>query len=485
MNLIRATAIGGYHTLAKLAGYSVVRLAEKPFTETVGAAISKIPGYSKIAEKAATAGESGENAKTLSKFYTTYFTDGMKQAANVWKRWRAGSPAATDVQLAFGKSHPQPVRWYDFFGMTHTMEKAPLHTSAFAMSLEKRVASAIKNGVDVRDPMVIAAMKRDAALYADREILQQNNRFANAVNLLEKQAIEGTKGQKPSGWQTSIALLMRAIVTKGVIRTPANYVMATLERSPLGLATGLYRAANALTQSAMERGGVKIMGREVQDAVGNMKPEEAAGIHRLLKVGAVGTAAFVWGMLDALRPPDKRVFGGYYQPGDKRNDKDAPWGSIRIGGHSFRLLSHNPLTEQGQMGSTMMRAAMSYKDKAAQSLDEKRGYVFGAIRALIGIAERAPIAGGGLRLSRMADPRQQENVEGEILRGMIPQILQNVAEDFDKKPWLFGELQYRRARGIEESVELGIPGLRQNVPIKKDAAPKNRKRKSLRERATE
>jgi hypothetical protein len=102
------------------------------------------------------------------------------------------------------------------------------------------------------------------------------------------------------------------------------------------------------------------------------------------------------------------------------------------------------------MGSTMMRVAMS---RFKKSDEETKGMVQGAIKSVIGLAGKAPIASPVMRLGQ-----ERTNVAGDLLQGLVPQLLQNVAEDIDT--------QTRAPKTTTEQIKSAIPGLRSTVPEK-------------------
>ena len=441
----KASALSGYHTLGKLASYTAAKLIEKPLTETAGYVASKLPITRDIFKQ--TKFES-PNIRALARYYTGFAKEGMREAK---QQLRTGE---SDIKATYGKPRVQPRKWYDFFGNLHASEKAPLRTGAFYSNLENAEAWALRNGLDPSDEFVQGALRWDSSVEADREILQENNAFANEVNGViarlektekSKDRLTGKVVEHFNPTKSALAAILKTFVTKGIVRTPANYVMQSLEHSPAGLTFGISRAAKAWKAGAE-----------------NLSPAQSDAIARLIKVGAVGSAMFVWGAIDATLNPDKRTFGGYYQPGDKRNPDDVLFGTIRIPGIANKrwthIITHNPATEAAQMGSTFMRVALSRLRKKDK---ENQGALAGVIAATIGLANQAPVAGSGLRLAKIQNPNEQSRIMGDLIKGLIPQLVQNIAEDTDATD------DYRPPKTVGQDVELGVPGLRQNVPAKK------------------
>ena len=441
----RASALSGYHTLAKLASFSLGKMVEIPVTESVGALIRRIPGVEQIAKKATM--ESAGEFSGLAKFYSEMAKQGFKDA------WQTLTTGKSDLKAELGdpRHNQRPVHWYDYFGLSHMVEKSPLLRGDFELHLEKGMQWAEANGMDLRDDLVRGAIRKEAFDYAQRAILQENNAFSDWINSgirsLEK---SNPKLETADVEKFVMASLIKTFVTKGILKTPANYVKQSFERTPAGLVLGTGRAV-----AAHIRG------------IDKLSAAEANSIVRLLKVGAVGSAMFVWGAVDATKDPKDRVFGGYFQPGDKRGDADVMWGRIRIGNwEAPHILTHNPILESAQMGSTFMRVTLSKLHKKDK---EDRGALAGTLAATLALASEAPIANPMTRDARAIEQGKPQEIFWDAVTGLIPQLVQNVAQDLDQKS--------RQPRNLKEAVEATIPFARENVP-----ETKAQKRRDIKER---
>ncbi len=436
----RESALSGIATLGKLAAFTGAKLGEIPLTETAERVWGQIPGFKKLS-KTSEFGP-GANVRQLGEFYKEFFTTGMKEA---WQMLTGkGSPTRQALEKEKRFSFPS------FFGNLHGVEKTPLLIGSQRMNrmklmqneMSKLASEAIERGEDISDPLTQGAINYKAFQKATYDILQEQNGFANWIN----RGLEQLESRKKATGefnvtQAALANLAKIFLTKGIVRVPANYVKQTLERTPLGLARGVGGAARAWYKG-----------------VENVSPAERTAIMKLMGVGSVGSGFFLWGALDALKPPDKRMFGGYYQPReDREKTGDVHFGAIRPAGKEIpHLFTHNPMTESAQMGSTLMRVATSLISKKDP---RNRGFIEGAIRSVFGLAEQAPVSGQAFRLSKIGEPTGPTSVVGEAVRGLIPQLAQNFAQ------WTDEDVK-RKPRTVLESVEMGIPILRKNVPEK-------------------
>ncbi len=446
----RESALSGYHTLAKLAGFSAGKLAEIPLTQTAERVWGQIPGFKDIAAQSELG--PGANAKALGQFYTDFFTTGMKQA---WQQLRTGT---SDFKAQYEDSK-LPLNYPSFFGNLHGTEKTPLRVGVAGMTRERIIqntmqqlsAQAVSEGHDITDPIIQAGINKLSWDAGTNEILMGNNLFASKVNdmLRSMEAPQKATGE-PSPALSVLSTLAKSFLTKGIVRTPANFVTQVFERTPAGLAYGVGRGVRAIAKG-----------------VENVSPGESTAIMRLLGVGSVGSGMFLWGALDALKAPNQRLYGGYYQPGEKRDPDDVKFGSVRpFGWGAPHYLTHNLLTEPAQMGNTMMRVALSSLSKKDRT---NKGLVAGAVASTLGLAEQAPIANPAFRIQKLAQPGGQSSYFADLVKGLIPQLVQNIAQDTDKA-------ESRKPTGVVQTLKTAIPGLREQVPVR--SAIKTSKKKN-------
>ena len=441
----RGAALSGYHTLAKLASFTGAELANTPVAEAVGKVLARVPGFKTIAEKADL--ESGSEFESLAKFYAKYATDGAREA------WQTLSKGKGDIKAELGNPmrNIKPREWYDYFGMIHEAEKAPLLVADFNLRLTKLTERAIANGEDINDGEVQAAMRLKAYNYAAQSILQENNEWANFANkLFGDVEARNPDLQNPNVTKVALATLAKTFITKGIVKTPLNYIRTAIRRSPIGLIEGTGKFAIAHMKG-----------------IDKLDNEEANAIYRLFKYGAPGTAMFVWGMIDATKPPDQRMFGGYYQPGQKRDPNDVSFGKIKVFNKELpHYVTHNLLTEQAQMGNTFMRVTLS---KLRKTDAEDEGYIAGTVATLWGLVGQAPVVGPIGETAVAASRGQYQDAIMNVLYGLTPGLSANIAQDLDTKD---GKPVKRKAKTYGQAVELGIPGLRENVPESTKPMPK-------------
>lgn len=432
-------------TLAKLTAAAAQRMASTPLEEAIGGLLGKIPGISRVAEQAPR--EGGISASAESKSITSAFNEGMNDAVSVLKNGRG------DLDTIFGKksgnvtlSDVTPRSVIEFFGNLHGALKAPVKRAEFTRAFEKRVEFAINHGTDVSDPLVQTSIAVQAYKDANRAIFMQDNMVTDAYKrALSRFEQEDKTTGKPSPGGQAVSVVLKAIFP--IVKVPTN-IVAEISQYATGLGTGGVRLINALASG-----------------VDKLSPEQADLIMRELKKGSIGTAALLMGYLN----PD--TFGGYYQPGEKREEHDAKAGSIRIGETDIpSYLLHNPLMETFQIGATVRRVADS---KLHKHDPQNQGIANGTWAAALGLIEEVPFARETVEMGKIFDPQERQYAEGELLKSiLIPAVIQWIATKTDTDEQ--GNPVKRKPKTRLQHIESGIPGLRQNAPVKGSVQPVSR-----------
>lgn len=421
----RAMKLSGISTLAKLTAAAGYRLIYTPAEEAVGAGWSF--AFPKIAAKAQR--EGGLNVQAEGRALAKGFTKGMDDA------WKTLTMKESDIEALYGKGAGKlPPEAADFFGHLHGALKSIPKRAEFERSFAKRAASLAKQGVDVTDPVVQTKIATEAYKDANRAIFMQDNAFASAFNnmLSTFERTDKTTGQPKAKWAASMGRFFLPFV-----KVPTNIVGETLQYSPLGLLA----AGKKLAEVAYH-------GTE------NLHPDEADLILRLLKKGSVGAAFLAMGYMN----PD--AAGGYFKKGEKRRKDDVDAGGLRVLGLDIpKLLVHNPLMEQIQLGATIRRVHDTYVKKG----DEEGGIGMGIAEAALGLAEEVPFIKTPEMILKAKDSEKgMEYFLGELVKNSTdPALVQDVARFMDRDKE--GNLIKRKPETVVEHIKTGIPVLREEV----------------------
>lgn len=432
--IARANLLSNPITLAKLTAAALLRMGATPFEELVGGGLGKLPFVSEVAARAPR--EGGFNTKAEAKALTDAWMKGMKDARD--KLFKG----ETDLDVTGGKRNVIPHHWLDIFGSMHGALKAPVVRAEFARSFEKRTAHAAANGIDITDPAVQIRIGLEAYRDSQRAIFQQDNRVVQIWNTAMRQL------EQPSKVTGRVSLGNKALQTVAktifpIVKIPTNIVAEAFQYAT-GTVTGSARLAKAF-----------------KSGIETLKPEEADLIMRELKKGTLGSAVMLLGFFAS------QAIGGFYQPGQRRKDGDVKPGTVRVGNVDIpSYLLHNPLVDQLQVGATIGRVANSklrHKDRETQGLPA------GVAAAALGLIEEVPFATGTEQMHKLFTPNERMDYVGELARSRVePQFMQWVAQQGDRASYIPpSEVRQRKPESFGQEMEMGIPGLRQNVPLKR------------------
>ncbi len=335
---------------------------------------------------------------------------------------------------------------------------------AFEHGLQKEIEK--PNPRDIRDPTVQLAIAGEAKAYEEskRAILQQKNYVTSLFN-----QIVGSLSR--SDYKSAKALGKLLQFRYPITKVPVNYVGEAamhIGGLPVGLGEVAIRSASGPLKARMmasRRQVIKDLAERLPTAVKDLEPEQRQRIARAIKVGGVGLGFVVWG---AMRPDQ---FGGYYQPG-KRDPKDVKFGGMRFLGINIpQWMGHIPPLEAAQFGATMRRVydSMQKKGKEDVALTE------GAKAAGKGLAEEIPFNQDSLLDVMLGSESKGRKLIGGELRSVVPGFVQQGAKASDYpegttlterlNPFGSKEPIPRKPETVKQEVEMGVPGLRQRVPV--------------------
>lgn len=421
---VRGSVLSGPTTLLKLASASVEQVAFKPLYELAGTAISYTPGFKGLSRRAASEGGSF-SVKGYSNAFVKAFTKGM---ADAYKTLRDPTHKS-ELDLLYGKEGP-PASSLEFFGWLHGAEKALLKRFAFEYSLNKRAQAAIRDGLDVTDPVIQTRLGIEAYKDSQREIFQGDYRVTKATNAAIAMLEHADENGETPVFGKIGATGARTLLP--VAKVGTNLVAQTFEHVA-GLEYGLGQYANA-----------------VRKGISNLEPAKADEIMRHLKKGSVGSAALLLGYFAP------QIFGGLYT--GKKEDEGKPKHGTIAGIPSIFL--HNPLLEVIQFGATIRHVADSFYKKEDEN---PQGLGSGVVAAVLGLIRETPVVNEVIQSAELFDPQKQDYAASRAIAGIIvPQALQQTARLTDS--------ENRKPVGIVQNIEAGIPGLRQKVPTVEQAA---------------
>jgi hypothetical protein len=433
---VRAGALSWPTVLLKLSGAALIRTVTTPIEQAVGFGLSKLlPDLADAAPREGVPSLTGAmkaEAKALSEAMTT----GLKGS------WEMLQNKDTETAKLMEKVHLPPT-FVDYLGKIHGALKNPTKINEFARSLELRTQHALAHGIDPTDPIVQIRLMHEAYMDANRAIFLQDNAVVDAY----KAAINRLEAKNKETGKPSLALQLLSTGIQSempIVKVPTN-VIAETSQVLTGALTGPVKAAFAYAKG-----------------IENLSPAEADSILRLMKKGSIGLALTALGVYKA------KDIGGFYQKGEKRDQKDVKAGDVKAGDVTVpHVLLHNPYMDALQFGATIERAASSRFKKGDL---QPKGYAAGVIAASTGLIEEVPFIRETSTIGGYLDPHQQGNeISRKLTSIAVPGVVQWLAAQLDKKT-PFSPMENatpRKADGLKENFEKAIPGLREKVPVKK------------------
>lgn len=422
----RGVLITGTSTLGKLQAAAMFRTIQTPIEEVIGGILSKVPGISKIAEKAPR--EGGFNAEALAKYYTSFFSkETFKES---WTNKDAIiKTGKSKYDRAYGKKDKElpennlVLKALEYYGNSHMALKYPAKKAEIEAAMVKRVAHAIKNGEDVTDPVVSARIWTEALVDGNRAIFSQDNavtkQFQANIAMMRNRGLGGKLAA------TGAKILFP------ITKIPSNYLGEVASIIP---GIGLAKAGLALTK------GIEAL-----------TPQEADYVMRQFKKQGLGIGLLALGYMGA------HSLGGFW-----RRDKDKKMNSVHPGDievfgekipHTFL---HSPMIEIMQAGATYRQIADEY---AKHGKEGAAGH--GLYESGLGILKQSPFVNTPLQLAEaLKGEKGLQKFSAELVRSVVlPPDVQKLARMLDPLP----EGAKRKPHGFVDIVKLGVPGLREQV----------------------
>ena len=412
-------------SLAKLTAAAFEGIGTSTIEEAAGTLVSKVIPKS-VTSKAARYGEGLKISNEVKAYSDTWL--------NLIKNFESARKTGNmQIDLLHGKPDIAPRTMLDWVGNLHYALKTPLMQFEYSKSFQVLMEHARRNGVDITDSGVVQRIGNEAYRHAEERLFLESNIVVDMYRNALRRAMQA---EKETGKPTFTGKLVETALRYEypIVVIPTNLVKRTFEYS-LGSLTGSAR-----------------LGRAFIRGIDNLSPAEADAIMRNFRRGLVGTSLLLYGFFNPQQ------FGGYYQEGKKRQPGEVPYGGARIGGVEIpRVVLHNPLMEQLQIGATIRRVA----DSTLRKKDpEAQGISAGAWAALMGLTDEVPFA-REIKDS-IRNLKDKNTFIGEMVKSSIPGFVQWLAQQSDKDQ--YGNPIKRKPETITQHIETGIPVLRQDVP---------------------
>lgn len=426
----RAFKLSSDVVLAKLTAAAAVREGIlTPAEEAVGGAISKaLPELAKRAPR-----EGGLSLAAEIKAKRELFTSGMKDAYDNLRMRKS------DLEVQNGARRGEaPPKWYEYLGFLHAALKAPVKRAEFARSLQKRMEFAAKEGRDLNDPNTMLELSQEAYSDGQRAIFMQDNVVSKGWN-----AALATMEKSKSAPNLGPAMARVARFFVPIVKVGTNIAGET--------AVGVHGALTGATKAAIA----------YAKGIEKLPPSEADTITRYMKKGLVGNALLLFGYFSY------KSIGGFYTKG--KDDSGAPEpGHFRVNGTDLPpAASHSTAGMLMNIGATIHRVEESRKRKG---YSPSGALAAGTGQAAAGLLREVPFvpAVSGISDVIQSDQGFEKYIHQLITSTTTPSLTQHVAKIVDTPGKLPSNLlkpaNKRTPQTALQSVEMGIPGLRQKVP---------------------
>jgi hypothetical protein len=315
-------------------------------------------------------------------------------------------------------------------GALHAAEKAPAVRAEYERAFANIHDSERAAGRDVTSPAALEAIGQRAYEQSKRAKFLQDNALVEIVN----NAINRAKA--PTQSPAMRALGYAADVLLPIRRTPTNIIADALEHLG-GLPVGAIRAGTALYRG-----------------IDNLPPRQADSIMRMMKRGTLGLPLLALGYY--LGP---QLVGGLYT-GRRRQD-ETQVGEMRLGNVTIPAwaTAHHPAFMALHVGATIRR----FEQPTSRHPGEGRAEA--TAHGMMALIEEVPMVREQVEIGHMLQGRGV----GSLARSLaVPQLLQWAAARSDVNPAtgnvVTGTPFRRTPHTILQNVEMGLPGLRQQVP---------------------
>lgn len=423
----RAFKLSSPVVFGKLSAAALTRvMLATPAEEALGGMLRHVPGVRDVMRQAPREGRGFESQKFAEALRRAI----MKAVDDASETLRTGS---TKEEKVYGRKGQEDRDWMNLFGRLHGMLKSPVKRFEFEYSLQKRIADAIDHGLDPANDLVRSRLISEAIDDGYRSIFMQHGLSSDAFNSLVGFFENYKRGGRPGEIMGEVAARALRFFLP-VVRVPMNIV----SESGIGVAGAPLASLRTLVHA-------------YNGTLRTLDPVVADSIARQFKKGSIGLALMAVGYFSP------QIVGGLDWR-EKRKPGAVKTAGFQVGGWDIpRWMTHAPWFLLMQMGATIRHV----KDQKIAKTGEEKGISEGMWAAGLGLIEETPFVGQMVRGDRMfqsANARQR--FLAELAKGtVVPQAVQRLAEWTDPKD--------RQAKTIAESIQSGIPILREKLPEKR------------------
>jgi len=257
-----------------------------------------------------------------------------------------------------------------------------------------------------------------------------------------------------------------------IVKVPTNMVLEagryTVGGHGAAIRIGIGLIADALNKG-LEKSGAKKSSFLERRGLEKLTPKQADAILSNLKKGSLSLALSIL----AASIPGAIQVSPFYHKGLK--DKDGlKEGEIKIFGVKIpKILQDHPLFLSMRVHASAA-ALYDFYRKYYKSESELKSAYYSAIGTIKGLANETPFmqnASNVVGLLNTPDSKQTESFIDNFIKSTVePGILQDIAKIHDSQNWydpFINQENKRKATSLGEYLQSGIPGARENLPLRK------------------
>lgn len=369
--------------------------------------------------------EAGASVKAAA----TYISTGLTSWGKAWEKLRTGK---TNIDVILGKrSHDAEM--FNFVGNAHGMVKEPLRQASMEASKQLRLEQATYRGIDPNDPIVQTGILSGAAEDANRQLFTNPN---HVTKYLVKVPIGALKNAKTTGLP-ALGRTMEFLMP--IMNVSSNIAVHTLRLNPLvGFSEFATRMAIASKNGELANGAAKL-----SDA-------DAALLSRVFKTATLGTvlSAYAW--------THPQYFGGIWEEGSD-SKKALKHDEVKIFGVTLPgWMNHAP--EIAQLNTVASARRVYDRYIASHPGDNINGLRGAEAFALMSPVKHFPFIDTYIRM--FSETKSADRTLGAMARdSVIPAAVTSILGSHDK--------QHRAPQNAVDEIKMGIPFLRNQVPVKR------------------
>ena len=479
---MKATAVFGLDLYAKLAGAAWWRMVLGIPQRYVASPIVRAGFRAAKALGSEKAGKVLSEARREHHFSTGAISDQVNAIINkniikeLSDMLRKGETDFTTKNFIKDAPPKQKMMFIDQVYNSHGMVKYIPKKAEFVASLKIGLEKAAANGENINDPVIFNRELVSATDDANRAVFMNDNPLTKNYNRV-------------------LNSLDKAKTSDQIKRLVANYYFP-VTRIPINIAAESFN---------YKYGGFTALYKLLSNKVESLDQKQSDFIIKAMSQQLVGLGAYAIGYFN------HHYFGGLrnyatLHPQQHEDDKKEkmPFGSINIGGNDLdELYFHHPLFWQMQSGATTRYLIEQRHEALQKSVDKENKKImaehdegnysrklmpnipetFDAMAWLEAstvnmenLAHQIPFIGKpyDVTTNPLRHPKTwlQETIASPVDR-LIPTAAKNIAVHLDPKDE-HGKPVWRVPENVVQQIEMSIPGLRQNVPIR---VPKPAKKK--------